>query len=83
MSVRILLLVVVGALSGCSLRAISLPKGISLLGCIYGVLPESQPARCMSKAEYKTAKGKLRSTQDGAASKGGKQTDPRYEEWIP
>lgn len=60
MSLRILLLVVVTALSGCAVNA----------DCAYGIVPQSQPAepaRCMSRSEYIVAKEKLRQPRDEAS----------------
>lgn len=83
MSIRIALLVCISALSGCTSHGLSLPKGMYLPNCSYGVLAQSEPARCMTRAEYKTAKEKARHSQEESTQDSGKQTDPRYKDWIP
>jgi hypothetical protein len=62
---------------------LSLPKGVYLPNCSYGVLAESQPARCMTRAEYKAAKEKTRQSREDAKQSSGKEVDPRYKDWIP
>jgi len=80
----VLAIALVGVLSGCVSHGISLPRGIYLPdGCGYGVLQQSEPARCMTRAEYKAAKEKLRHSQDKPAAEGDKDVDPRYKDWIP
>jgi hypothetical protein len=77
-------LALAGLLSGCVSHGISLPKGIYLPdGCGYGVLQQSEPARCMTRSEYKAAKEKLRHSQDKPATEEDKKVDPRYKDWIP
>ena len=83
LSMRIALLAGLCALSGCASHGFSLPKGVYLPNCSYGILAESQPARCMTSAEYKTAKQKARQSREEAAQDDGKQVDPRYKDWIP
>lgn len=83
LSIRLALLVGVSALSGCVAHGFSLPKGVYLPNCSYGVLAESQPARCMTRAEYKTAKEKARHSREDAKQDSGKPVDPRYKDWIP
>lgn len=80
---RISMLLLVGLLPACSYRGLSLPKGVYLQNCSYGVLAQSQPARCMTKTEYQAEKEKARHAQEDAASKDGKPVDPRYKDWIP
>jgi hypothetical protein len=57
MSIRILLLAAVSVLSGCAFNS----------NCLYGIVPQSQPERCMSRADYHTAREKLRQSQDGTS----------------
>jgi hypothetical protein len=83
LSIRLALLFGVGALSGCAFHGFSLPKGVYLPNCSYGVLAESQPARCMTRAEYKAAKEKTRQSREDAKQSSGKEVDPRYKDWIP
>jgi hypothetical protein len=78
-----LLLLSVSALTGCASHGLSVPKGIYLPNCSYGILTQSQPARCMTRAEYKTAKEKARHSREDASQGGGKQADSRYKDWIP
>jgi len=83
MSIRILLVAIVSVLSGCARLGCALLRGLHESACQYGVLPQSQPERCMTYAEYKTARVKLRNPKDEVSPKGDKQVDPRYKEWIP
>lgn len=78
-----LLLAIAGVGSGCTAHGISLPKGVYLPACSYGVLPNSQPARCMTRAEYKLEIEKSRNSRSEAVEDGGKPVDPRYKDWIP
>jgi hypothetical protein len=73
MLIRILVIALVSVLSGCE----------HVLDCQYGVVPQSRPARCMTRGEYNAAREKLRNSQDEARPKRDRQADPRYEEWIP
>ena len=72
-----------GALPGCAFHGFSLPKGVYLPNCSYGVLEQSQPARCMTRAEYLTAKEKARQSREESTRDSSKQPDPRYNDWIP
>jgi hypothetical protein len=82
-SLYIVVLVVQVGLSGCTLRDVSLPKGMYLPACAYGIETQSQPVRCRSKAEYQAARERARIEQATGARVGDKPVDPRYEEWIP
>jgi len=73
MSNRILLIAILSVLSGCE----------HVSGCQYGIAPHSVPSRCMTRVEYKAERQKLQKSQDRTPPKGEKQTDPRYEKWIP
>jgi hypothetical protein len=73
MAIRIMFLAIVSALSGC----------VSFSDCQYGKLPQSYPERCMTYAEYQTARGKQRRSQDEAGKKEDNPADPRYKDWIP
>ena len=97
MSSRNLLMAIVSVLSGCALHACSVLSHMS--DCQYGVLRQSQPERCMTYAEYQTARGvqrrshdlvdyktareKQRRAQDEASQKGDNQADSQYKDWIP
>lgn len=61
MAIRVLSLIVVGALSGCTIQGIRLPKGVYLKECSTHITAEqSRPASCMTRAEYGVARKKLR-----------------------
>ncbi len=77
------MLLLAGLLSACTSRGLSLPKGVYLQNCSYGVLAQSQPARCMTRTEYQAEKEKARHALEEAARKDGKPVDPRYKDWIP
>lgn len=70
-------------LAGCESHGFDLPKGVYLPNCRYGMHPNSQPARCMTSAEYRAEKEKARSAREEASRKDGGSEDPRYKEWIP
>jgi len=54
-----------------------------LQNCSYGVLAQSQPARCMTKSEYMAEKAKARHSLEESDRENAKPTDPRYKDWIP
>ena len=81
MAFRIPLLVLVGVLSGCVYPDLPALKGVHRLGCDYGVLPQSEPPRCMTEAEYEIARKKLANSRteastDGRAGAGWKESIP-------
>lgn len=76
-------MLVVASLGGCAFRNWSLPKGVYLPACAYGVDPQAQPARCRTRTEYLAAKEKAR-IEEARSDAGDSQTaDPRYKDWIP
>jgi hypothetical protein len=64
MSYRMPLIVIVSVLSGCALQGCSLLSVLlSESGCRYGVRSQSYPARCMTFAEYRTARETMRNNR--------------------
>jgi hypothetical protein len=83
MSMRCIPILLAALLPACSSRLFSLPKGMYLQNCSYGVLAQSQPARCMTKSEYMAEKAKARHSLEESDREDAKPTDPRYKDWIP
>lgn len=81
--IRVLPMLVVGLLPACGYHGLSLPRGVYLQNCSYGVLARSQPARCMTRTEYLAEKEKARQSLEDSAKEGAKPADPRYKDWIP
>jgi hypothetical protein len=61
---RILWLAVVSVLSGCTFNS----------DCPYGIVAQSQPARCMSRTEYYAAREQLRHSLDKTSPKADKKS---------
>jgi hypothetical protein len=80
---RITVLLLACLLPACAFRGLSLPRGVYLQNCSYGVLAQSQPARCLTRTEYLAEKEKARHAGEDAARDDGRPTDPRYKDWIP
>lgn len=57
MAIRILPLLIVGALSGCTNHGLLLPKGVYVNNCLTPATVEpARPTSCMTRAEYRTAR---------------------------
>jgi hypothetical protein len=79
----IVALLFAGLLPACTYHGLSLPKGVYLQNCTYGVLSQSQPARCLTRTEYLAEKEKARHPLEDKTQEDAKPVDPRYKDWIP